>query len=77
MSAEHMSTIFGIYSAVENRPVIRAWADSEQAAQDKLEALKKSDTEANRLEDEYYCAQLTKGDVESYQEGGFIPKDAG
>ena len=77
MTAEHMSTCYGIYSAIENRPVIRAWATSEQDAQEKMETLKKSDAEANRLEDEYYCAQLTKGDVESYQEGGFIPKDVG
>ncbi len=77
MTAEHMSTIFGIYSAVENRPVIRAWADSQAAAQDKMEELKKSDAAADRLEDEYYCAQLSKGELTSYQEGGFIPADVG
>ena len=77
MGEEHMSDLYGVYSAVRGRPVIRAWARSKDAATTKLAELRDADGKSeNGYEDEYYAVRLSKADLEGYKQGGFIPEDA-
>jgi hypothetical protein len=70
------SGLFGVFSAIEKRPVIRAWASSRPAAEARLAELRSADRADAREEDEYYVVSLTRGDVASYKQGGFIPEEA-
>lgn len=66
------SGTFGIYSAIERRPVIRAWAKGRKDAEAKMASIRAADKSAGREEEEYYVVELSLGDVESYKAGGFI-----
>jgi len=68
---ENMSDYFGIFSAVEKRPVMRDWAGSREEATAKMESLKAEDAKSERgAEDEYYVVRLTKGEAEAYRQAG-------
>ncbi|MEE8409295.1 MAG: hypothetical protein V3T05_06805 [Myxococcota bacterium] len=74
---ENMSSFFGVYSSIEKRPVIRAWARSKDEADGKLNELRTADAKTDRgEEEEYYVVRLSKPELEGYRQGGFIPSDA-
>ena len=66
------SGIFGIYSAIQHRPVIREWSRSRHDAERRLAEIKAQDADEQHEEEEYYVVELSQGDVESYRQGGFI-----
>jgi hypothetical protein len=76
MATKGMSNIFGVFSAIEQRPVIRTWARSRAEAEKKLEEVRAKDAQSERgQEEEYYVVQLSAGELKAYQNGGSIPSE--
>ncbi|MBN2362335.1 MAG: hypothetical protein JXR83_22975 [Deltaproteobacteria bacterium] len=70
---EELGHLWAVHSTKDERPVLRAWAASEEEAQKKAEQFKRSDPVPD---DEYWTTRLTKRQINALKGNGFIPPNA-
>lgn len=74
-----LSPLWSVHSDTDGRPMMRAWAKSEDAAKALLEEIKADDEASPGAADEktdYWVLQLSLEEVAQFKASGFIPDDA-
>lgn len=65
--------VWGIHSSLNEQPVFRDWAKTEEAARRRLEEIKVEDAE--KPESDYWVVQMTRGELAAYQQSGLLPQN--
>ena len=78
MSTEHetphaLAPFWGVHCEKDGQPMLRDWATSKAAAEEKMAALKQADDDDGV---EYWVIQMSVAEADSFREAGVIPKDA-
>jgi sugar lactone lactonase YvrE len=65
--------LWAVHSSKNDMPMMRAWAKSEAAANERMAELQRSDATPD---DSYWVTQMTPRQIEAFKGNGFIPADA-